>query len=81
MSPLVLRVRDLRKAAGMTQAQLAQRAGIRRATVNRIENDRVTAIDLKVLEKIADALEVEPGSIVVRARERKVSVRRSKRTR
>ena len=67
MSPLVLRVRELREALGLTQAELAERAGVRRATVNRIENARVTAIDLEVLEKLASALRVEPGFIVVRA--------------
>ena len=66
MSPLMLRVRELREALGLTQAELADRAGVRRATVNRIENARVTAIDLEVLEKIADALHVEPGFIIVR---------------
>ena len=44
-----------------------QFADVRRATVNRIENARVTAIDLGVLEKIADVLRVEPGFIIVRA--------------
>lgn len=66
MSPLVLRVRQLREALGLTQAELAERAGVRRATVNRIENARVTAIDLQVLERLADALRVEPGFILVR---------------
>jgi transcriptional regulator with XRE-family HTH domain len=66
MSPLVLRVRQLREALGLTQAELAERAGVRRATVNRIENARVTAIDLGVLERLADALRVEPGFILVR---------------
>jgi transcriptional regulator with XRE-family HTH domain len=67
MSPLVLRVRELREALGLTQAELAERAGVRRATVNRIENARVTAIDLEVLGKLASALRVEPGFIIVRA--------------
>ena len=67
MSPLELRVRELREALGLTQAELAERAGIRRATVNRIENARVMAIDLEVLEKLASALRVEPGFIIVRA--------------
>ena len=66
MSPLVLRVRQLREALGLTQAELAERAGVRRATVNRIENARVTAIDLQVLERLADVLRVEPGFILVR---------------
>lgn len=67
MSPLMLRVRELREALGLTQAELAERAGVRRATVNRIENARVTAIDLEVLEKLGDALGVEPGFIIVRS--------------
>jgi transcriptional regulator with XRE-family HTH domain len=65
--PLVLRVRELREALGLTQAELAERAGVRRATVNRIENAHITAIDLEVLEKLGDALRVEPGFLIVRA--------------
>ena len=64
---LILRVRELREALGLTQAELAERAGVRRATVNRIENAHVTAIDLDVLEKLGDALRVEPGFLIVRA--------------
>lgn len=64
---LVLRVRELREALGLTQAELAERAGVRRATVNRIENAHVTAIDLEVLEKLGDVLRVEPGFLIVRA--------------
>ena len=56
----------MREALGLTQAELAERAGVRHATVNRIENARVTAIDLQVLERLADALRVEPGFILVR---------------
>ncbi len=67
VSPLGLRVRELRKALGLTQAELAERACVRRATVNRIENARVTAIDLEVLEKLADVLGVEPGFIIIRS--------------
>ena len=67
MSPLVLRIRELREALGLTQAEVAERAGVRRATVNRIENARVTAIDLQVLEKLANAFGVEPGFIIVRS--------------
>jgi transcriptional regulator with XRE-family HTH domain len=62
---------------GITQAALADQAGVRRATVNRIENARVTAIDLGVLEKIADVLGVEPGFIIVRAPEEAPSRRQS----
>jgi transcriptional regulator with XRE-family HTH domain len=63
---IYLRLRELRLALGLTQAELATRAGVRRATVSRLENDRVSAIDLGVLEKLADLLGVEPGFLLSR---------------
>ena len=67
MSPVYVRLKELRLALGLTQAELATRAGIRRATVSRIENAQVTAISLKVLEKLADVLAVDPGFLLSRA--------------
>jgi transcriptional regulator with XRE-family HTH domain len=63
---IYLRLRELRLALGLTQAELAARAGVRRATVSRLENNRVSAIDLEVLEKLADLLRVEPGFLLSR---------------
>jgi transcriptional regulator with XRE-family HTH domain len=63
---IYLRLRELRLALGLTQAELATRAGVRRATVSRLENNRVSAIDLEVLEKLADLLRVEPGFLLSR---------------
>ncbi len=68
MTPLSLRIREIRQVKGWTQTELARRAGIRRATVNRIENARVKAIDLDVLEKLAKALDVDPGYLIVKKR-------------
>jgi transcriptional regulator with XRE-family HTH domain len=45
-----------RRAAGLTQADLARRAGIRAETLNRIERARVSA-DVGTVEKIVRALE------------------------
>jgi DNA-binding XRE family transcriptional regulator len=45
-----------RRAAGLTQADLARRAGIRPETLNRIERGRSTP-DIATLEKITRALE------------------------
>ena len=64
MSPITLRLREARTARGLTQAKLAQLAGVREATVNRIENHRVTAIDLRVLEKLAAALGIDPALLL-----------------
>ncbi len=66
MSAVYVRLKELRLALGVTQAEVAARAGIRRATVSRIENARVTAIDLRVLENLADVLGVDPGFLLSR---------------
>ena len=50
----------------VTQGELAERAGVRRATVNRVENAAPTSIDLRVLDQLATALGVEPGFLLVR---------------
>lgn len=68
--PIHCRLRELRQALGLTQAELAARAGVRRATVSRLENDRVSAIDLAVLERLADLLKVEPGFLLSRSASR-----------
>jgi transcriptional regulator with XRE-family HTH domain len=74
-----IRLRELRLALGLTQAELAERARTRRATVNRLENSRITAIDLDVLEKLADVLGVEPGFLLSRTPPAVTTRRRVKR--
>lgn len=59
MSPIRLRVRELRNKRGWTQQQLAERAGVRRATISELESGRVPErVKLATLEKIARALGV-----------------------
>ncbi len=67
MTPLRIQLREVRIVRGLTQAGLAKRAGVRHATVNRIENNRVTAIDLTVLAKLANALGVSAGLLLTDA--------------
>lgn len=64
--PLAFRVRELREAKGMTQAELARRSGLRPATLSAIETNQTTGIDLATLEAIARELEVEPGFLIIR---------------
>jgi DNA-binding Xre family transcriptional regulator len=78
--PIYFRVREIRVALGLTQAELALQAGVRRATVSRLENARITAIDLAVLEKLADVLGVEPGFLLVRTPTGTATRRPEKRT-
>jgi transcriptional regulator with XRE-family HTH domain len=57
------RVKALRLAQGLTQAQLAQRAGISRKHVIRIEAAEQEPT-LGVIEKLAKALKVRPAELI-----------------
>lgn len=65
MSPLSLRVAELRAAKGWNQQELAERAGVNRATIRRIEAGS-KRVDFDVLEKLADAFEVDPAVLIQR---------------
>lgn len=49
------RIAQLRKEQGMTQAELAERTGIQRAHITRIEAGRYS-VGIDLLQKIAEAL-------------------------
>lgn len=53
-------VRQLRKQAGLTQFQIAERAGLGESTVRRIETDRSFDHRLGTINRIADALDASP---------------------
>jgi transcriptional regulator with XRE-family HTH domain len=65
MSPIRLRVAELRQAKGWTQKQLAERAGISRQTVIRVESESNRRLDYDVLEKLAGAFAVDPAFLIV----------------
>jgi len=58
------RLKKLRTGRGWTQAELAQRAGVRRATVVGWENGNGTERFLDTLTKLARALECAPVEIL-----------------
>jgi transcriptional regulator with XRE-family HTH domain len=53
-------LRDLRKAKGLSQEELADRAAIDRNYVGIVERS-ANSVSVDVLEKLADALEVNPS--------------------
>jgi transcriptional regulator with XRE-family HTH domain len=57
------RLRDLRKRALLTQAQLAERSGVAISTVIRIERNQVEPQG-RTIRKLAEALGVEPHELV-----------------
>ncbi len=77
MTPIRLRVREWRAAKGLSQQQLAEAAGIRRATISRLENGHATAIDFEVLERLADALGIDAAVLI--EHERRTSGKRGRR--
>jgi len=58
------KVKTLRENLGLTQAALAQKAGISAALVGQIENGRVRP-SLKTIEKMASALGISPCYLIV----------------
>jgi putative transcriptional regulator len=72
-----VRLREVRKARGLTQVQLAQRTGLDQATISRIERGR-GGIDYDVLDRLCAALDCEPGEILVREPRGRRSKQRSR---
>ena len=64
MSPVLLRIAELRKVKGWSQNELATRSGVKQSTISRIENG-TKSVDFGVLEKLANALDCHPSYLVV----------------
>ena len=58
------RVRELRRAAGLEEQELARRAGISLQTVSNLETGRLRDLKLSTLSKIAAALSVSPEELL-----------------
>ena len=65
MTPVEIRLRDVRKAAGLTQGELAVKASLAQSEISRIETN-ATMISLDVLDRLCRALKCQPGDILVR---------------
>lgn len=65
------RMRELRESLDLSQEEAARRAGVKgRARWSNIESGKRDNITLKMLERIAAALECEPADLLVRPRTR-----------
>ena len=64
MTPIAIRVKELRDGRRWTQAKLAEKAGITRAALSGIENGQTKGIDFATLEALANALEVHPAALI-----------------
>lgn len=61
---LAERIRIRRTELGLTQEQLAIKAGIPYTTLSKIENDLVKNPTVNTLKKIADALEIKIDDLI-----------------
>ena len=66
MTPLTLRIRELREVKDWSQAELARRSGVDQAIISRLESGETQSINLPNLEKLASALRCDPGYLIVK---------------
>jgi putative transcriptional regulator len=60
-----LQVKEIAQRQKMTQKALAERSGVTLQLLNRYWNNNVQRVDLEELNKIAVALGVKPGDLIV----------------
>ena len=65
MSPIQIRLRELRTAKRLTQVQLAELCGMPQSTISRIESGSTTGVDFETLDRLAAALGVHPSELIV----------------
>ncbi len=68
MTPIHIRIREVRQALGWSQVEVSRRTGIRQATISAIENGQTKGIDFDTLEALADVFEVDPAILIRRER-------------
>ena len=66
MTPISLRIRELREIKAWSQAELARQSGVSQSTVSRLEAGTTPSIEFANLEKLAKALGCDPGYLIVK---------------
>lgn len=67
MTPLTVQLRPQRLDRGWTQEELARRSGVDQSTISRIENGLTRGVGLGIVERLADALGLNPRSLLTSA--------------
>lgn len=57
------KIKEFRKELNMSQEELANKAGISRATLSKLESGRIVEASTNTLSKIADALDKKANEI------------------
>lgn len=64
--PTAFRLSEILEKRGMTQSELARLSGVSHVTINRMCGNKTEGVTLSTLDRIAAALGVEPGELIVR---------------
>jgi HTH-type transcriptional regulator / antitoxin HipB len=64
MTPIVLRIQELREAEGWSQSELARRSGVPQTAISRLEAGKVGVVNLAHLEKLAAVFGVKPAYLI-----------------
>ena len=69
--PTKFRLRELLEKLDLSQTDLARRAGVSFATINRMCTNATSQVSLETLDRVASALGVEPGDLIIKERKGK----------
>lgn len=63
---MMTKIKDLRQAAGLTQAQLVERSGVSRGQIQKLESGEIKIGNITLINaaRLADALGVEIGTLI-----------------
>ena len=57
------RLKELREERGITQAALAEKTGLSRATISKIENNEEVIVNTRTIAKISEVFDLPPSEI------------------
>lgn len=57
-------LKSLREQLNLSQGQLAEKSGVSRVTISKLESGAQTVTTNTTILKLADALKVDPGSLI-----------------
>jgi transcriptional regulator with XRE-family HTH domain len=64
MTPVRLMIKRFREDAGLSQMELADKVGVRQATISDIETGKAKTVRLSLLEALADALGKDAAELI-----------------
>ena len=64
LTPLALRIKELRELNSWSQAELSRRSGVAQSQISRLESEQIESVHLPTLERLALALNCPPGFLI-----------------